>query len=208
MKCVIFSAAKIADYGFITSDEYSNALIICADAGYEHVKHLGLTPQLIVGDFDSLGQAPKIEAEIIHHPAEKDDTDTMLAVKVAIERGATEIVIFGGIGDRLDHTYANISTLLYASLHGAKACLKASNCKVMLHTNASEIQISRGNWDFVSLFAYSDKCEGVSIQGVKYPLADATLTTDFPLGVSNEFAGEHAVISVKSGYLLIMLTRE
>ena len=132
----------------------------------------------------------------------KDDTDTLLAVKTGIERGYTEFVIYGGVGGRPDHTFANYQTLCYISRRGGKGFLCFNGYTACCITN-SKINFSGGDGT-VSVFAMSGKALGVTLEGVLYPLENAELDYSFPLGVSNEFTESPAEIGVTSGTLLII----
>lgn len=177
-------------------------LLIAADAGVEHLHRRGLTPDWVVGDFDSLGYVPRGE-NIIRHPVEKDDTDTMLAVKTAMDRGCRELVLFGGVGGRMDHTYANLQTLTWIARQGGRGYMV---CGDMLATVVENdvLSLPEGMEGTISVFCPDGSAEGVSLRGLYYPLENGALTSGFPLGVSNHFTGEGASVSVKNGRLLVM----
>lgn len=196
--CYIFGAADGLPDKFIKKD---GDIVIAADSGINHLEKLGTTPDIAVGDFDSLGFVPDC-AEVIRHPVMKDDTDTMLAVKTGIERGYTEFVIYGGVGGRPDHTFANYQTLCYISRRGGRGFLCFNGYTACCITN-SKINFWGGDGT-VSVFAMSGKALGVTLDGVLYPLENAEIDYSFPLGVSNEFTESPAEISVTSGTLLII----
>lgn len=174
--------------------------IIAADGGYAQLH--GVKPDAVVGDFDSLGYVPANE-KICRHPVHKDDTDMMLAVKIGLDRGYKKFVILGGLGGRLDHTIANIQVLAYLDAHGAKGCLLSESENVLLLKNDA-VSFSRDAAGIVSVFAYGAPASGVTLEGLEYPLCDATLTCDFPLGVSNAFTGTPSRITVKDGSVLVI----
>lgn len=178
------------------------AFIIAADAGLIALASAGITPDLIVGDFDSLGEVPNVGNIVAHNP-EKDDTDMLLAVREALARDAEQIVIFGGMGGRPDHEYANIQTLAYIANHGAKGYLvgRGSICTIIKNDRLS---FDRGHKGIISVFCVGDEAVGVDLTGLKYPLCNHTLTCDYPLGVSNEFTGVPSTVSVRSGMLLVV----
>ena len=180
----------------------NGAFIIAADAGYNALANAGIVPNLIVGDFDSLGKVPSV-GEIVMHEPEKDDTDMLLAVREGLSRDAEHIVIFGGMGGRPDHEYANLQTLAYIANHGAKGYLvgRGSICTIIKNDKLSFDSNLKG---IISVFCIGDKAEGVDLTGLKYPLTNHTLTCDFPLGVSNEFTGVAATVSVRNGILLVI----
>lgn len=182
-----------------------NAYIIAADSGYNTVKRLGFTPNLTLGDFDSLSEKPD-GGEIMTVAAEKDDTDTMLAVKTALEKGCKDISIVGAIGGRLDHTFANIQTLAYILRHGGFGRLIGENDTVEL-LNAGEYVYERKNGMYLSLFSYGESAVLTS-RGTKYDLTEHALDNTFPLGVSNEITADKCCISVHKGQLLVIFSKK
>lgn len=203
-RCVIFAAADISDYtgvkGRLKSDDY----VICADAGLRHAENLGITPDLVVGDMDSYTRRVPENVEFIKSPVEKDETDTLLALQQALLRGYTDIIIFGGLGGRLDHTLANISVLLYAAQNGVSAVLVDEACHIrMLKPGESFLEGKRGG--IFSLFAYLTPVKGLTIKGARYELDGAEIDCSFPVGVSNEFMGDRVGISFSRGYLLAIV---
>ncbi len=176
---------------------------ISADAGYKKLKKLGITPDLLIGDFDSSGKIPNLGCEIITFPIQKDDTDTMLAVKEAHKRGFNRIYLSGCSGGLLDHTVANLQTLLYAKRQGISAFLVGEGETALVLEN-EKITVYPDREIRFSLFAIDGIAKGVSICGAKYSAEDIALTCDFPLGVSNCFSCGIASISVKNGALLMI----
>lgn len=197
--CYIVGACPPGPMAFAQS---CPSLIIAADQGLRHLEKAGVVPDLIVGDFDSLGQVPSGE-NVIQHPVEKDDTDMMLAVKTGLGRGCRTFVLYGGIGGRLDHTYANLQTLAYLSDHGARGYLLGDGFIATAWKDGT-LDFPAGLTGPVSVFCPGEKAEGVSIEGLYYPLQNAVLTSGFPLGVSNQFTGVSARVSVRKGMLLAM----
>lgn len=198
MYCYIFGALEVTEFPFQIQN---GDLVIAADMGLENLKRLDIKPDYIIGDFDSLGYVPK-EKNTIVHPVEKNDTDTLLAVKFAFEKGYNSFRIFGGIGGRLDHTISNIQTADYIAENGG-------NC-VFFGDNENFTVIKNGQINFdencdgnISVFAL-EKSKNINISGLYYHLDDGELTPDFPLGASNKFNKEKSVVSVGSGKLLII----
>ncbi|MBQ8497235.1 MAG: thiamine diphosphokinase [Clostridia bacterium] len=191
-----------------TVDIKENDLVLCADVAYLAAKKEHIEPNIIIGDFDhGTNDAPASStAEFIRVPSEKDDTDTMLCVKCAVQKGADEVVIVGGIGGRLDHTFANLQTLAYIEKHGAHGRLITEDNEAFLISRETHIAKKDG-W-YLSVFAYDGICTGVTITGTKYEVSNVSLNTSFPLGVSNEITAKEAVISVKNGTLLIILSKK
>ncbi len=197
--CYIFGAL---DTGIADFKPQENDLIIAADGGYSTLKKLNIKPDLVVGDFDSLGEAPKDEI-VIKHPQKKDDTDTLLAVKIGLEKGYKTFVIYGAVGGRLDHTVATIQTATFVAENGGIAYIYDGNHTVTAIKNSS-INIKANAKGYISIFALSGVAKCVTIKGLLYELNDAEITPDFPIGVSNEFISKESEISVKDGVLTII----
>lgn len=199
--CVIFGAAG---FDGLLYPIPTQALTIAADGGVQHTASLGLTPDVILGDFDSLGYVPDL-AQVF--PVEKDDTDSMLAVRLGLERGCREFWIYGGLdGPRLDHTVANFQTLAFLVQHGARGYLIGRDSIV---TVASRETLTFGAeaTGILSLFCLGEAVRDLTLTGLKYPLERGSLAPDFPLGVSNHFLGELASVTVGEGLLLAMWDR-
>jgi len=178
------------------------ALLIAADGGLDHLLRRGLTPHLTVGDFDSLGRIPE-GSGIIRHPVEKDDTDSMLAVKTGLDRGCKTFLLYGCLGGRLDHTYANLQVLSYLADHGASGYLLGQGIAAAVIRSA-RLVFGPNHQGTISVFCPNGEARGVDLLGLRYPLHDAVLSSAFPLGVSNQFTGSTAVVSVREGSLLVM----
>ena len=158
---------------------------------------------MILGDFDSM-EAPTEGPGVIRLPVEKDDTDTMAAVKLGLERGCQEFYIYGGTGGkRLDHTLANLQTLLYLRRRGARGFLYDDAFVWTVIENESITIEQTVEWGLLSVFCLGDRAEGVFEQGVQYPLEDAALTAEFPLGVSNHILEPKAQVRVGRGALAV-----
>lgn len=180
-------------------------IVLCADGGYAHAKAAGIKPALVIGDLDSFpGDVPP--DLLLQVDPDKDDTDTMLCVKKAIEFGCTECIIVGGIGGRLDHTLANIQTLGFAEENGLPCELRGAHDRAFLLTD-DEISLPREEGMSLSLLSFTEQCVGVTTSGVKFPLTGAVLTQTLPMAVSNAFTGPEAHIGVKRGTLLIVLSK-
>lgn len=196
---IIVGAGDISETKLVIPD---GAFVIAADAGLKYLNSEGIAPDLIVGDFDSLGAVPSGENVVAHQP-EKDDTDMLLAIREALTRDAETIVIYCGMGGRIDHEYANIQALAFIANKGAKGYLvgRGSICTVIKNGSLTFDANTEG---LISVFCVGDKAEGVDLIGLKYPLKNHTLTCDYPLGVSNEFTGITSCVSVREGLLLVM----
>ena len=200
-KCCIFAAGDFNGKGF-DKGEYS--LIIAADAGYHHLEKMNITPDILLGDFDTIGEIPSHKC-VIPYPPEKDYTDSELAIMEGIKRGYDNFTIFGAIGGkRLEHTIANISL---AAAYSKKSCditLSDGTTFVKAITN-SRIIFDENSRGFVSVFSFGGNAVGVCESGLKYTLHDMTLDSSNPtLCVSNEFIGQKAEISVADGTIIII----
>ncbi len=179
-------------------------LVIAADGGLRHLRVRGITPDRIVGDFDSLGATPQGEGVLIY-PVEKDDTDTQLAVRLAWEAGFRDFRLLAGTGGRSDHTLANLQTLLWVVRRGGRAVLCGEGeCFTALQ--GGTVRFPKTAEGTLSLFAQGGDAHGVTIEGAYYPLVNGTLTAEHALGVSNHFTGEPCTVSVAEGAVLIYWT--
>ena len=200
--CVIFCAGEFSG---LLEPIPEGAFVIAADGGYRHVETLGILPDGILGDFDSLGYVP--EGATVF-PVEKDDTDAMLAVRLGLEKGCTRFLLYGGLeGPRLDHTVANLQTLQFLADRGARGTLVGENqhVTVIRNTTLTFPAHCRGH---ISIFCMGKPARGVTIRGLLYPLEKGTLDAGFPLGVSNHFTGETATVTVEEGSLLIVYDKQ
>ena len=184
--------------------EYADAAdyIICADAGYEHAKSVGIVPDILVGDFDSLSEEPADFLRKVKLPVEKDETDTLYALRFAFSKGAKQIVLYGGIGSRFDHSYANVCLLEHAMVRDVSMVVTDGDTEIYL--TDSRLTLSGKKGYTVSVYAFSDICEGVTLQGFYYPLEDALLNKYDIIGTSNIITEDSACISVSEGNLLIV----
>ena len=209
-RCVIISAGEIHNYerarAFLRDDDF---FIFC-DAGLSHAGGLGVKPDVVVGDFDSCEPGDlewwKERCEIIQLPREKDDTDTMFAVKLAVERGYCDFVLLGAMGGRFDHALGNISILLYLNGLGKKAVL-IDDYSLMQIAGKEPLYIE-DSCSYFSVLTVAGNVSGVNIKNAKYPLENARLTPDFQLGISNEvLPGKVAEVSVESGRVLVVVVK-
>lgn len=200
-KCLIFCAAE---FDGLLQDIQEEDYILAADGGLVHVQALGLTPNGILGDFDSLGYVPQDSTVF---PVEKDDTDAMLAVRKGLELGYREFILYGSLdGPRLDHTVANFQTLQFLADRSASGYLVGKDYIVTVVKNG-KLSFTAAATGIVSVFCMGSDARGVTLSGLQYPLANGRLTVGFPLGVSNHFTGVAAEISVSDGSLLVLFDR-
>ena len=204
-RCVIVGGADITNYEYIREQLRRDDFIIFCDCGLRHLRQLRAEPDLIVGDFDS-HENPHLDVETIVLPREKDDTDTVFAVKEAVRRGFDNFLLIGVVGARLDHTLGNVSILLYLDSIGSKG---------RIIDDYSEMEIVSGStafiddsWEFFSLLNITGCARGITITGAKYPLDDGEITCDYQYGISNEvIPGERAAVTLREGRLLLIKIR-
>ena len=201
-RCIIFCAA---DFQALLEPIGPGDHVIAADGGLKHTQHLGISPDDILGDFDSLGYIPQ-DSRVF--PVEKDDTDAMLAVRRGLSLGFREFLLYGALdGPRLDHTIANFQTLQFLSDHGAWGYLIGNDYLVTVVKNGT-LRFPAGCEGTVSVFCLGADARGVTLKGLYYPLEKGTLTAGFPLGVSNHFTGAEGEISLEEGSLLVLWDRK
>ncbi|MBQ8960128.1 MAG: thiamine diphosphokinase [Ruminococcus sp.] len=207
-RCHIFAGG---DLGSKPTKEYFRSrqgFVICADSGYKHAKKLGLRPDIIVGDFDSYkGRLPE-NTEIIRTVPEKDDTDALMALKIAIERGYRAIWLYGALGgERFDHSIANLQLMLYAREQGARLMICGNEWVTLQGSDEVErsaLYPKKYGDRYFSVFAVTETVKIRRLSGVKYPLENYEMKRSFPIGVSNEITGESAVLDIESGLALVV----
>lgn len=197
--CYIVGAG---DFGDETLMPRQGDLVIAADGGLRHLLERGIAMDLAVGDFDSLGYVPQLEHVTVLQP-EKDDTDMNHALEMAWERGYRQFCFYGCTGGRTSHTIANIQMLDDIARRGGEAMLVGVRSEYHVVRDGS-IVFPAGKQGYLSVFCLGDRAEGVDLRGLKYELTDAVLNKEFPLGVSNEFTGREASVSVNKGSLLLI----
>ena len=201
-RCVIVGGAGIHQYQRIRDSLRGDDWFVYCDGGLKHAEELGRKPDLIVGDFDSC-EKPETDTETIVLPCEKDDTDTVYAVKEAVRRGFREFLLIGVVGERFDHTFGNISVLLYLESLGIPACILDDYSEMRIVSR--ETAEVKGDCSWFSLLNISGTAKGITIRGAKYPLTDGEITSEYQFGISNEvLPGETARISVREGRLLLV----
>lgn len=210
-KCIVIGAGDLTVGELQVSEE---DLVIAADGGLSYCGILGVEPDLIVGDFDSVSEQEKeaikdleirIPERIIRYPREKDDTDMLAALKEGISRGYRDFRIYAATGGRLEHTLANIQCLIYLKNHDAVGYLMDGAGMVLVIVNET-VRFQKGLEGYLSLFSLEKETRGVTIRNMKYTLENAVITNDFPVGISNEFIGEEAEIIVENGALACIIS--
>ena len=211
MKSYIFIGGGV-DKASLESPIQENALVIAADSGYDNAKALGYAERcdFIVGDFDSTKEKVFCSrAKIIRVPSEKDETDTQLAINTAIENGADELYIIGGLTGRLDHTLSNIYLLESLTNSGIYACICDGKNRVRYLKERSSLLIQKSEYKYFGLLPADREIKGVSIDGAKYPLKNAKLTRNDPsFAISNEVTENFAMVSTKKGGLFVIESKE
>lgn len=199
-RCFIFAAGSF--YG-LRERPAPGDFVIAADAGYQICMREGVCPDLLLGDFDSM-EPPADFAHVCRLPVEKDDTDALDALKEGLKRAYDTFYIYGGTGGkRLDHTLANLQCLLFLRRRGARGFLYDNDFVWTVIENEALTIRRTVEWGLFSAFCLGDRAEGVDEEGFQYPLKDAVLTPDFPLGVSNHILEQEARITVRKGALAV-----
>ena len=204
-RCVIVGGADINNYDYIQSRLYADDYIVFCDSGLKHLEALQVKPSLIVGDFDSHDN-PHLDVETIVLPCEKDDTDTVFAVKEAIKRGFDDFLLIGVVGARLDHTLGNVSILLYLDSVGKKGIIIDDYSEMEIVSK--EPAYIEESYAFFSLINITGTAKGITIENAKYLLNNAKITCEYQYGVSNEvLSGKTAKVSILDGKLLLIKDR-
>lgn len=198
-KCVIIAAGQCDKIDYIKSQ---GDFVICADGGLKYAQKFGIEPDLIVGDFDSYGKVPNGK-EVVALPCEKDKTDTHYAIDCGFERGYNTFLLYGMLGGRVDHLFANLQLLSYVLNKGGTAVIVGDSFDITAIKNGG-LCIKGEKGKYVSVFSFGEKSKGVTIKGLKYEVFNVAFSNDNPLGVSNEFGYEDAFVEVKDGILIIM----
>lgn len=197
-RCIIICASPECKICGLKPDDY----IIACDGGYAHAAKHGIRPDLTVGDFDSYKGELAPDIRTLRAPAEKDDTDTMLAIKLALSAGYRDFVLCGAMGGRLDHELANVAAAAYIAMHGGRcSAIYEGGAMHVLKDGTLRLEGLKGQT--VSILSYSEVSTGVTLEGMKYPLHDGTLTNSFPIGVSNVAEADVCSVCVKQGILLV-----
>ncbi|MCL2617222.1 MAG: thiamine diphosphokinase [Defluviitaleaceae bacterium] len=204
MRTVIISGGAITNYEFIKAQLKDDDIIICADSGYNHAANMRLQVNVVVGDFDSIGNIPQ-DIPVVRYPAKKDLTDTELAIEHARNMGSKHFLLIAATGSRLDHTITNILLLKNFLARGEHSMIIDEHNKIML--TDSQLRLYEPPGSIVSLVPLSD-CLGVTTEGLEYPLHNATLYIGKGLGVSNVMLEGNASVSVQDGLLLVIIARD
>lgn len=204
MRCVIISGSPDCDIAFVKSAIKKEDYIICADKGYQYAVQAGVKPNLVVGDFDSCDIELSGDFEIITLQTHKDDTDTMHAIDVALEKGYNDFLLLGAVGGRFDHTFANISALQYIHQNGANGMISSENEVIQYLPVGKKIFENLSGITF-SIFPFGCYKVCLSITGAEYPLDREYLESGVPMGISNIFNNDFGVVEIYDGNAIIVL---
>lgn len=209
-RCILVCAGDLTVGNIAVGPE---DFVIAVDGGLNYCGILNIEPDIILGDFDSVGEQgeeavksleKQIPERILRLNPIKDDTDTLAALKLGLQKGYREFLIYGGTGGRFDHTLANIQCLLYLKNHDAVGYLMDGDGMILIIQNET-VHFKADLEGYLSLFSMKGSTKGVSIKGMKYNVDNVEITNDFPIGISNEFIGEEACVEVLDGELVCMI---
>lgn len=204
MRCVIIAGSPDTDVELLKNTISNDDYVICADRGFLYAQQAGILPAIVVGDFDSYDGILPESCEIITLNPHKDDTDTIHAIDVAFDRGMTDFLIIGGIGGRFDHTFANVTALMYIAQKGGRGELISEKEKI-LFLKKGAYSFDKLNGHTFSVFPFGCQEAVVSYCGAEYPLENGKLSANVPLGVSNVFTENHSTIKISDGNVIIVI---
>lgn len=208
-KCLIISGGENSLENYSESFFNTFDFIIACDKGWEYASKINLTPNLIMGDFDSMDSSVQFPEgiEVQRFPCEKDDTDTMAAIKYALAKNQfEEIHIVCAFGNRLDHTLTNIQSAAYIAKNNTKAIMYGKKDEAICFSNGSIDVPKRDNYS-LSVFSLCDKAQGVTIKGTKYKVENIEVSSGYPIGQSNEWEDDIATISVENGIMMVICSK-
>lgn len=204
---LILCAGPEWDDAFAAFEARKADCILCADGGYLRALSAGIEPDVLMGDFDSCSIERTADLEKIVYPVRKDDTDLILALRYMAEHGFTEVEVLGCFGGRQDHALGNVQAVLFGLSLGLHVTLADPRNRIFA-VSEGVTQIPRVDNSYISFLCIGSPCEGVTFEGLSYPLQDAVLTAEYPLGVSNEFAAESARITIRKGTLICVIAQK
>lgn len=204
-KCLIISGGPLEIGGCLLEAARRADCVICADGGARHAQALGVSPRIVLGDFDSLTQEDlqawqKTGAQIIRYPREKDFTDTHIALLKALELGYTDIDLLAATGGRIDHTLANLMLLALPEAEKARIRL-LEETQIIFRLRKKEV-LTGSVGETISIFPLGERVTGIRSQGLGYEVPGGVLNINRPIGVSNCFVAPEAVIEHESGCLI------
>ena len=207
MKGLILCAAPEWDDAFAAARAKEADCILCADGGYLRALSAGIKPDVLMGDFDSCDIEQVKDLEKIVYPTRKDDTDLILALRYMAKHGYTDVEVLGCFGGRQDHALGNIQSVLFGLTLGLKVTLMDPRNRIFAVTEGVT-EIEREENSYVSFLCIGAPCEGITLEGFSYPLQDASLTAEYPIGVSNEIVEEKARVTIRKGTLICVIAHK
>ncbi|MBR3099879.1 MAG: thiamine diphosphokinase [Clostridia bacterium] len=202
--CLIISGGVFSDDPPVPRDA---SCVIACDRGWQYAERLGIVPDVILGDFDSSAPPVRTDVPVLTFPVRKDDTDTMLAARHALEKGYRDITVCCALGGRFDHTLANLQTAAFIVSRGGRCRLLGRNTELIAFTRGT-VRLPRRKGYKLGVFSLSDRCENVTLRGTDYECENIVLSSAFPLGACNAWAADTAEISVGNGILLAVSSSE
>lgn len=211
MKCVIVANGIIKNYGYLKQIIEHSDMVVCADGGSRHLRKVNILPDIVIGDLDSMSQADRVffenrNVQIIRYPVRKDASDTELAVAWAMENKADDITLTGTSGKRLDHTLANI--FLMKQIAAKRIACRMVDDHNEIYLISDEIRLKGSPGDLVSIIPVTEKVSGLTLAGLEYSLEDAEIFMGTSIGISNCFTGNKAFISIKTGLLAVIKSKD
>lgn len=211
MTAIIVCSGSVIDYSYHKKYFNKAESVICVDGGAKHVRSFGLVPDVLIGDLDSISEEDleyfkSLNVKIMKYQSEKDMTDTEIAVDFAIESGYTEIVIIGGIGTRIDHSLANIFLLKRMLDRGIKGLIVNEQNEIRLIKD--RISVMREEGSKITLLPLTNLVEGITTKGLYYELNNEAIEMGSSRGVSNEFSADAAEVTIESGILIVIKSRD
>lgn len=211
MRILIITNGDAGDINLLKTFTPPYDYLICADGGIQLARCLGLTPDLIVGDFDSvphdiLDEYKKKHVSMQQFPIEKDKTDTQIAVDIAIDMKAAYVFLLGALGHRWDHSYANVMLLMRLAKHGIKAQIIDSHNRISISNDT--IQLYGNPGDIISILPFGGDGLIKKTEGLQYHIENKMLPMDFPYGISNVLTQTHSKIVIGSGWIITVQTRD
>lgn len=209
-KCIVICAG---DFTPVEIKKKDGDFVIAVDGGYLYSKILETAPDLIIGDFDSVPEMEREELSVMKQTDKdriielnpcKNDTDTLAALRIGLQKGYRNFHIYGAMGGRLEHTIANIQCLHFLKNNGAKGYIMDAECMMTVIQNET-VTFHKEMEGLLSLFSLGEKAKGITLKNMKYPLEKAEITNDFPIGISNKFTGEAGEVTVEEGTLLAIV---
>ena len=210
MKAAIICNGRIDHYDIAKEQLSKVDFIICADGGTRHAYHMNIIPNIIIGDMDSskneyIEYYSSKEVPIIKYSSDKNKTDTHICLEYAME-SYDEIILLGATGSRLDHTLGNVSILRLAADKGKKACIIDENNEIYVIKEGIRLEGNKG--DLLSLLPLSSEVTGINLKGVYYPLHNAVMEIGNPYGVSNKFEDNVVLLTIASGYMIVIKSKD